>query len=103
MAKRVNVRDRVKMEQLTGKTPQMELSEAETINFKILVEKSQQLQAEFNQVQKAIAGLVGQIITSRGLNPKKFGVNLAAGRILPLEPIVLSTPNKDGKDPLLNP
>ena len=91
---KVNTRSKAKLQELMGQKPQpqMELTEAEKINFSILAEKSQQLQAEFNRVGIAIAGLVGQIVTSRGLDPKRFGVNLGVGKILPLEPAAQAPP-----------
>lgn len=101
MGKKANaVNQKVNWDKLMNKgqpMPKMELTEAEKINFTILLEKANQLQVDFQKVNIAIAGLVGQIVQSRGLDTTKFGVNLAAGRILPIEtPVVAKSPGGDG-------
>ena len=61
------------------------LTEAEKVQVAVLIEKAQTLQAQFNQVNQGLSGLITSIVTARGLDPKEFGVNLAAGRILPID------------------
>ena len=85
----------VKMEELMGKEADMLLNDAEKINLSILLEKAQEIQAQFERVQTAIQGLVRQVVTLRGLDPAKYGMNLAAGRILPLEAV---DSRKDGNE-----
>ena len=65
--------------------PQMELTEAEKFTFEILLQKLNEAQVEFQRMDAGVKAIVGQILQSRGLDQTKFGVNLAAGRILPLE------------------
>ena len=74
----------------------MMLTEAEKIQMTVLLQRAQELQAQFNQVNIGLSGLVAQIVTSRKLNPKIYGVNLAAGRILPLDQ---PQPGGDGESP----
>ncbi|KKK91843.1 hypothetical protein LCGC14_2708880 [marine sediment metagenome] len=98
---KANAKTKVRMEEVMGRKskPQMEITEAEKINFSILMERSQQLKAEFDKVGIAIAGLEGQIVISRGLDPQKYGVNLAAGMILSTEqPAMAREPGKNGQD-----
>ena len=61
------------------------LSEAEKVQLVVLIEKVNTLQAQLQQVQLGLSGLIGSIVGQRGLDPKKFGVNLAAGKILPID------------------
>lgn len=63
----------------------MELTEVEKISCGIVVEKYNTLQAEFQKVSLALKGMVSNIVQSRGMDPSKFGVNLALGRILSIE------------------
>lgn len=89
---------KLRMEDLTPQVQSLELTEAEKITFGLLLERAQQLQAQSQQVNIAISGQVTQIVRSRGLDPAKFGVNLAAGKILPLEVPPVKAPNGDGKE-----
>jgi len=62
------------------------LTEGEKVQVSIMMERLNLLQAQLEQVKMATAELITSIVTARGLDPHKYGVNLAAGRILPVEP-----------------
>ena len=89
MGKKVNTGSKLKLDELPfgGGTKEdvCQLTEDEKVLFAIMLEKAGGLQAQLEQVQKAIASLVGRMVESRKLDPQLFGVNLAAGRILPIE------------------
>ena len=68
-----------------GQHPDYPLTEAEKIQVAVLIEKMNTLQAQIQQVQVGLSGLITSIVELRGLDPKKFGVNLAAGKILPVD------------------
>ena len=78
--------------------PKMLLTEAEKYNVELLLQKQQELQQQLNKVAIALSGFISQTVSARGLNPKSWGVNLAAGRILPISPPSLMVP-KDGEQP----
>ena len=94
----------VKLGDLTGKpATNMELTEVEKTTFGIVLERLNQLQTDFQKVQVAVSGMVDQSVKMRGLDPKKFGVNLAAGKILPIDvpsvPVKPEAVQNNGKDP----
>jgi len=72
----------------------MDLTEVEKVSFGIVVDRFNQLQQEVQKVNQAIAGMVSNIVLLRGLDPKRFGVNLGVGKILLLE-----EPSKNGAEP----
>lgn len=61
------------------------LTEGEKIQLIVIIEKVNTLKAQLDQVSKGLSDLITSIVVIRGLNPEKFGVNLAAGRILPVD------------------
>lgn len=61
------------------------LTEAEKIQVAVLIEKSGTLQAQFKSVSEALSSLINSIVVMRGFDPKKYGVNLAAGKVLLME------------------
>ena len=72
--------------------PQMELTEVEKFNFEVLLQRLalatdqlKQAEAEVKRLDAGVRAVAGQLVFDRGLDQTKFGVNLAAGRILPLE------------------
>ena len=103
-SKKVNVRDKTTMQELMGKSPpvNMELTDPEKITFGILLEKANNLQSDLQKVQGAIQAQVAVIVGARGLSTAKYGVNLAAGRILLIDlPVgqVTPQPGNDGQAP----
>jgi len=80
--------------EITKKEAAMELTDVEKATIPIVVERVNILQAELQKAQFALSGLITQAVQARRLDPNKFGVNLAAGRILPVE-----TPKGDGVEP----
>lgn len=78
----------------------MVLTDGEKAILTVLLEKAQWVETEDQKVQMerqksrlALSGMVGQIVQARGLDVTKFGVNLAAGRIMPIDqPIEEKTP-----------
>lgn len=72
------------------------LTEGEKVQMAVMVERLNNLQAQLDQIRRATADLITSIVTARGLDPQKYGVNLAAGRILPVEgqqPVVSGVKN----------
>ena len=63
----------------------MLLTDAEKAGLSILIEKTGQVELELQRARLALSGMIGQIVQARGLDVTKFGVNLAAGRILPID------------------
>ena len=63
----------------------VELTDAEKVTFAILIEKVNLLQRQTQECQMALSTNIGQAVEARGLDPQKFGINLAAGKILPIE------------------
>ena len=62
------------------------LTEGEKVQVAIMMERLNLLQAQLQQIRQATAELITTIVKARGLDPKYYGVNLAAGRILATEP-----------------
>lgn len=60
------------------------MSEGEKVQLAVLLEKISLTQEQLRQYQIAASELVATIVKSRGLDPKEYGVNLAAGQILPV-------------------
>ena len=85
---------KLRMEALLGQT-KMELTEVEKATLAIVIERVNQLQAELQKAQMALSGLITQAVQGRGLDTLKFGVNLAAGRVLPVD----TPPRGDGAKP----
>lgn len=61
------------------------LTEHEITQVAIMLEKVNTLTAQLDQVNKAFSALIESIVTARKLDTRKFGVNLAAGKILSLK------------------
>ena len=61
------------------------LTEGEKVQMAVMIERLNNLQAQLDQIRRATADLITSIVTVRGLDPQKYGVNLAAGRVLPTE------------------
>lgn len=68
-----------------GKADITLLTEAEKTQVAVLVERVSALQVQFNQVNSALSELIRSIVVMRGLDSAEFGVNLAAGRVLPID------------------
>ncbi len=78
--------------------PKMLLTEAEKCNLDVLLVKQQELQQQLNKLAIALSGFIAQTVTSRGLNPKDWGVNLGAGRILPVNAQIPAMPKDGGSE-----
>jgi len=63
--------------------PKMALTEAEKVNAELLIQRMNELQENLRKTQVALAGFISQVVQARGLDPRQFGINLGAGRILP--------------------
>lgn len=73
-----------------GKKPigDFPLTEAEKIQLGLLFERIGNLEAQLQQYRGALGDLINTVVSKRGLDTKKFGVNLGVGRILPMgEPV----------------
>ena len=83
-------------------SPDTLLTDAEKITLGVLIDKANQLQQELQRIQVALSGTINDIVVKRGLNPIKYGVNLAVGRILPVTqqgpPPPVKIPGGDGKE-----
>ena len=75
-------------EAMAGKSllPSFDLTEAELICFNLMIERATMLQPQFNKVNAAISDLIVKTLQQRGLDTKKYGVNLGQQKILLLEP-----------------
>ena len=62
-----------------------QLTETERVQVTVLIEKQNELQAQVELVGRAVSSLILTIVSSRGLDPKKYGVNVGQGKVLPLE------------------
>ena len=62
------------------------LTEGEKVQMAVMMERLNTLQAQLDQIRRATADLITSIVVARGLDPQKYGVNLAAGRVLPVTP-----------------
>lgn len=87
------VEGKVKLQDLVAQ-PQMELTAVEKVTFGIVLEKVTYLQTELQKAQLALSGLITQAVQGRGLDVKKFGVNLGVGKILPVD--IPKAPGGDG-------
>ena len=87
---KVNAGHKVGIEELArrgdGKKEQMSdvLTEGEKVQVAVMMERLNLLQTQLDQIKRATADLITSIVTARGLDPQKYGVNLAAGRVLPV-------------------
>jgi hypothetical protein len=90
---KVNAKDKTKLQDLAklrdngGGQADYPLTDGEKVQMAIMLEKVNGLQAQLNQASQATADLISSIVKARGLDPKKFGVNLAAGKILPTDEV----------------
>lgn len=71
------------------------LTEGEKVQMAVMLERLNLLQAQLDQIRRATSDLINTIVTSRGLDTQKYGVNLAVGRILPIDPVKAVEPGKD--------
>lgn len=79
--------------------PNVDLTEPEKVQVALILREVATLQGNLNQTNAALGALIDSIVRSRGLDPKTFGVNLAAGKILPLEaPQVAEDARKKAQD-----
>jgi len=92
MADKVNAKSaKVRVEELAqhgdGKKELLPdiLTEGEKVQVAIMFERLNALQAQLGQVRNACSELITTIVVARGFDPKKYGVNLAAGRVLPVD------------------
>lgn len=89
MAK-VNAHEKIDIEALAKRNGGKEqvsdvLTEGEKVQVAVMLEKLNTLQAQLNQIRSATSDLITCIVMARGYDPQKYGVNLAAGRILPVD------------------
>ena len=84
--------DKVKLEQLMARRKDGSkeaisdtLTDGEKVQLSVMLEKVNVLQSQLNQVTGAFTELIASIVTLRGLDVREYGVNLAAGRILPID------------------
>lgn len=68
-----------------GEDPKRILSEGEKVQVAVMLERLTALETQTQQIRLGLADLIRTIVVSRGLDDSKFGVNLAAGRILPID------------------
>lgn len=61
------------------------LTDGEKVQMAVMLERLNNLQSQLDQIRRATGDLITSIVVARGLDPKLYGVNLAAGRILPVE------------------
>ena len=61
------------------------LTEGEKVQVAVMIERLNNLQVQLDQMKRATADLITSIVTLRVRDPKAYGVNLAAGKILPVE------------------
>ena len=64
------------------------LTEGEKVQMAVMLERLHTIQAQLDQIRMGTSDLINSIVTSRGLDPQKYGVNLAAGRILPIDTVM---------------
>ena len=60
------------------------LTDGEKVQMAVMLEKLQIVETQAKQVRLGLSELITSIVRQRGLDPMKFGVNLGAGRILPI-------------------
>lgn len=94
-----NAKRELTREALTQQNSKMLLTDAEKFNLELLFQKLQSLGEEQRKIQVALSGFISQVVQARGLDPLNYGVNLAAGRILPVEqqPAPVKIPEGDGE------
>lgn len=92
MSKRTNAKNRLKVEQVMARRNDGDkeigselLTEAEKVQMSVLLEKLADLQSQSEQVRRAISALIVSIVSARGLDPKRYGVNVGQGKVLPLD------------------
>ena len=76
------------------------LTEGEKVQVAIMMERLNLLQTQLDQIKGATAELITSIVIARGLDPVKYGVNLAAGKVLPVgepQPELQSRGEDDGE------
>ena len=88
----------VKAEEAFSGKPKVsdDLTPSERVQLTLMLDRLNLLNNQLREVDLATRELVGSIVMARGRDPLKFGVNLAAGKILPVQPII--TPS-DGNQP----
>jgi hypothetical protein len=79
--------------------PKMLLTDVEKYTLELLIVKQQELQQQMNKIAVALSGTISQAVTSRGLNPKNWGVNLGVGKVLPIDAQPIAVPKDGGSDP----
>ena len=72
-------------QQALARDGKMLLTDAEKAGLSILIEKQGQVEMELQKSRLALSGMIAQVVQARGLDVRKFGVNLGAGRILPID------------------
>jgi len=87
---KVNTMQKVDIETLARRKdgskeqPSYVLTEGEKVQLSVLFERLNLLNAQLEQIRQGTSELITSIVKARGLDTKKYGVNLAAGRILPV-------------------
>lgn len=61
------------------------LTEGERVQMSVMLEKLESLHSQAELVKRAFSELITTIVSSRGLDPQQYGVNIGQGEILPLE------------------
>jgi len=69
-----------------GGKPSVELTEGEKVQVSVIFEKLSGLQSQLDLVKIGLSELITSIVTARGLDPAHYGVNLAAGKVLLVDP-----------------
>ena len=72
-------------QQALARDGRMLLTDAEKAGLSILIEKQGQVEMELQKCRLALSGMITQVVQARGLDVRKFGINLGAGRILPID------------------
>lgn len=92
----------VKAKELYGGRPIIpdELTEVESLRLALAQEKLTNLQLQFQVEETTFRQLITSIVQARGKDPLKWGVNLVAGKILPIEAVAspVVVPPSDGDD-----
>jgi len=98
---KTNAKHKLKMPHLfksggDGKKPtgDFPLTEAEKIQLGLLFERIGNLESQLQQYKGALGDLINTVVSKRGLDVKKYGVNLGVGRILPMAESVKQEPVK---------
>ncbi len=85
-------------QQALARDGKMLLTDAEKAGLSILIEKQGQVEAELQKCRIALSGMIAQVVQARGLDVRKFGVNLGAGRILPIDHQQEGVPAEETKE-----